>query len=153
MFIEEHGCKDYQVDHLRRKFSEIKKERLTYLRRDDLPTWNQLFFCTSSDPSHSDLSQYSNEDSPLEQFPTLTFEIQENFSQIRGKHISQLQNKAIRNRLSKLRSHVEVVAQHEDCTPKTIVMYLVKLYSLEEHDKGTVNVITDNQYRKVRAIR
>ena len=143
-FIGKNGLGDDQFQVFRRKFSEMKKERLIYLKRDDLTTWNQLFFCTS-DPLHNELSQYSNDDFPLDKLPTSksTVEFEENFSQVHGKHISQLQNKAIRNRLSKLRSHVEAVAQHEDCTPKTIAMYLVKLYSSEEHDKGTANVIKE----------
>ena len=37
-------------------------------------------------------------------------------------------------------SHIEAVAQHENVSPKTISMYLVKLYSLDEYDMSTANV-------------
>ena len=72
-----------------------------------------------------------------------TVHLDENLNRLPKYHISQLQNRDIRNRLAELRYHVEAVALHEDCTPKTIAMFLVKLYSLEEHDNSTANVIKE----------
>lgn len=52
-------------------------------------------------------------------------------------------NRSIRNRLTELSSHIEVVAKRENSTPTIIAMYLVKLYSLDEQDTTTANVIKD----------
>ena len=145
LFIGKYHLEEVKHDYFRRKFSEMKKERLTYLKRNDLTTWNQLYFCTSISPSHSELPHFSDQDFAMDklQASQSTVQLDENLNRIPQKHISQLQNRAIRNLLAELRSHVEAVALHEDCTPKTIAMFLVKLYSLEEHDNSTANVIKE----------
>ena len=96
-------------------------------------------------PSHSELTQFSDQDFAMDKLQTSqsTAQLDEILNRIPQKQISQLQNRAIRNELDELRSHVEAVALHEDCTPKTIAMFLVKLYSLEEHDNSTDNVIKE----------
>ena len=98
----------------------MKKERQTYLKRNDLTTWNQLYFCTLISPSHSEHPQFSDQDFAMDklQASQSTVQLDENLNRISQKHISQLQNRASRNRLAEIRSHDEAVALHEDCTPK-----------------------------------
>ena len=119
LFIVKYHIDEVKFDFYRRKFAEMKKERLSYLKRNDLTTWNQLYF-SPIHPSHSELPQCSYQDFTMEELQASqsTIELEENISRLPQKHISQLQNRAIRNRLTELKSHVEAVAQHEDCTPK-----------------------------------
>ena len=98
----------------------MKKERLVYVKKSDLTTWNQLYFCIPSiNPLHSEFPQSSDSDFDILQTSQPTVEFKEDFSRKPVRHISQLQNRSIRNRLTELRSHVEAIAQHEDSTPKT----------------------------------
>ena len=149
LFIGKYHMDEGKFDYFRRKFAEMK--RLNYLKRGELITWNQLYFCTPIEPSLNQLPQSSFEDSAIGklQASQSRIELAENISRVPQKHINQLQNRAIRNRLAELRSHVEAVAQHEDCTPKMIAMYLVKLYSSEDHDISTANVVKRYKYRRV----
>ena len=155
LFIQKYGLEEATWDYFRRKFSDMKKERQVYLKKSDLTTWNELYFCTPKIPLHSEFPQSSDYDFSIDILQTSepTVEFKEDFSRKPVRHISNLQNRSIRNRLAELRSHVEAVAQHEDSTPKTIAIYLVKLYSLEEHDNCIANamkeVINTGKFGKV----
>ena len=124
----------------------MKKERLVYVRSSDLTSWYQLHFCTPSiNPLHSEFPQSSDCDFSIDILQTSqpTVEFKEYFSRKHVKHIRKLQNRSIRNRLAELGSHVEAVAQHEDSTPKTIAIYLLKFYSLEQHDNCTAKAMKE----------
>ena len=113
---------------------------MIYSKEKDIATWNNFYF--TSTLVSSALSHHSNEDLSMELLPgsQLTVEFTENLSRKHLKHISEVRNKALRNRLATIMSHIEAVAQHENVSPKTISMYLVKLYYLDEYDMSTANV-------------
>ena len=104
-----------------------------------------VVFLPPISPSHRELPQCSDQDFAMDklQASQSTVQFDEILNRIPQKHISQLENSAIHNRLAELRSHIEAVAQHEDCTPKTIAMFLVILYLLEEDDNSTANVFKE----------
>ena len=119
-----------------------RNERMVYSKEKDLATWNSLYFASTSTDPPIRMNHHSNEDLSMDQLPTSesTVEFTENFNRKSLKHISQVRNKALRNRLANLMSHIEAVAQHESVSPKMISMYLVRLYSLDDYDISTANV-------------
>ena len=92
--------------------------------REGFGYWNSI--CFTSTPTNPPLSlpHHSDEELSSELLPTTQSinEFNENFNRRPIKHISQLQNKALRNRLTNLGLHIEAVAQHEDVSPKMVSM-------------------------------
>ena len=139
-YISKFNLDELEFEFFRREFANIKNERMIYSKEKDIATWKNFYF--TSTLVNSAVSQNSNEDLSMEQLPASqsTVEFTENFCRKPLKQISEVRNKAIRNRLTTIMSHIEAVAQHENVSPKIISMYLVKLYSLDEYDISTANV-------------
>ena len=110
----------------RLKFNDIQKERDLFTKNSDLNTLNSMYFCHN--PKRPKLSSTS----------TISFE--EDLNITKRKPIGDLTTKALRNRLSSLKSHLDTVAQNEGVSPKTLVTYLLLLCSNEDLDFSSARV-------------
>ena len=110
----------------RLKFNEIQKERELLTKNSDLDNWNSMYFCHI--PKRPKLSSTS----------TISFE--EDLNITKRKAIGDRTTKALRNRLSSLKSHVDTVAQNEGVTPKTLSTYLLLLCSNEDLNFSSAKV-------------
>ena len=110
----------------RLKFNDIQKERDLFAKNSDLDTWNSMYFCHI--PKRPKLSSTS----------TKSFEEDLNITKI--KSIGDLTTKALRNRLSSLKSQLDTVAQNEGVFPNTLATYLLILCSNEGLDFSRARV-------------
>ena len=125
-FIASFGFEQSDMNSFRLKFNEIQKERDLFTKNSNLDTWNLMYFCHI--PKRPKLSSTS----------TISFE--EDLKITKRKDIGDLTTKALRNRLSSLKSHLDTVAQNEGVSPKTLASYLLLLCSNEDLDFSSAKV-------------
>ena len=102
-----YGLDSEEYNHFRLKFSNILKERDSFLKRSDLETWNVMSCC------------------PLPKRPkfsitTSAISFEEDLSHPKRKHLCDLTVKSLRNRLHYLKSHLDSVAENEDISSKLL---------------------------------
>ena len=93
-FIASFGFEQSDLNLFRLKFNDIQKERDLFTKNSDIDTWNSMYFCHI--PKRPKLSSTS----------TKSFE--EDLNITKRKAIGDLTTKALRNRLSSLKSHKRV---------------------------------------------
>ena len=109
-----------------RKFRELKSDRDTFLKRNDLATWESMLFysCSIASPPKRRLS----EDKTIFEAKT---------SNYFRKSLSQLTNKGLKILLSSLVNLIETLALKEGVDSKTIALYGLKLVSSSQRDFTT----------------
>ena len=125
-FITSFGFEQSDMNLFCLKFDDIQKERDLFNKNSHLDTWNSMYFCHIQ--KRPELSSTS----------TISFE--EDLNITKRKPIGDLTTKALRNRLSSLKSHIDTAAQNESVSPKTLATYLLLLLSDEDLDFSSAKV-------------
>ena len=76
---------------------------------------------------------------------TSTIGFEDDLNITKRKPIGDLTTKALRNRLSSLKSHPDAVAQNEGVSPKTLATYLLLLSPMRTSTLVVLRLQRDNQ--------
>ena len=122
-FVSNFQLPESEFHTIFRKFRELKSDRDTFLKRNDLATWESMLFFSCSIESPPKRRLY--EDRTI-----FAAEISNDFR----KPLSQLTNKGLKIRLASLLNLIETLALKEGVDSKTIASYGLQLVSCSQSD-------------------
>ena len=125
-FISEFNLPQCEFHTIRRKFGELKSDKDFFVKKNDLATWEQMFFYAIS---------YEHPPKRRSSSDKVIFEA--DISSIARKPLSELTTKGLRVRLSSLLKLVDQLAEKEQVDSKTIATYCLQLVSNLTHDIKT----------------
>ena len=127
-FVSNFQLPESEFHTIFRKFRELKSDRDTFLKRNDLATWESMLFFSCSIESPPKRRLY--EDRTI-----FAAEISNDFR----KPLSQLTNKGLKIRLASLLNLIETLALKEGVDSKTIASYGLQLVSCSQRDFTTAS--------------
>ena len=128
-FLREYELPESQFHTFRRKFGELKLARDEFLKKKDLPTWEQMTFY-SPEIEHSSKKIFLVNKTIFE--ADLSVEMR--------KHLSDLTLKGLRFRLAQLLRLINLIADREEVDARTISAYALQLISNYSKDVSTANL-------------